>query len=118
MSGLTDLTLRAALDGLAAGTFSSEELTRAHVEAVEAARPLNAYILETPDKALEMARASDARRAAGEAGPLEGAPLDQGPVLHRGCPHHRGQPHPRGLHPHLRVHGHIAALARRGRHAR
>ena len=75
MSGLTDLTLRAALDGLAAGTFSSEELTRAHVEAVEAARPLNAYILETPEKALEMARASDARRAAGEAGPLEGAPL-------------------------------------------
>ena len=75
MSGLTDLTLRAALDGLAAGTFSCEELTRAHVEAVEAARPLNAYILETPEKALEMARASDARRAAGEAGPLEGAPL-------------------------------------------
>ncbi|MFM8376978.1 MAG: amidase family protein, partial [Phenylobacterium sp.] len=75
MSGLTDLTLRAALDGLAAGTFSSEELTRAHVEAVEAARPLNAYILETPEKALEMARASDARRAAGEAGPLDGAPL-------------------------------------------
>ena len=75
MSDLTDLTLRAALDGLAAGTFSSEELTRAHVEAVEAARPLNAYILETPEKALEMARASDARRAAGEAGPLEGAPL-------------------------------------------
>ncbi len=75
MSSLTDLTLRAALDGLASGAFSSEELTRAHIEAVEAARPLNAFILETPDKALEMARASDARRAAGEAGVLEGAPL-------------------------------------------
>ena len=75
MSGLTDLTLRAALDGLSAGTFSSEELTRAHVEAVESARPLNAFIHETPEKALEMARSSDARRAAGEAGPLEGAPL-------------------------------------------
>ena len=75
MSGLTNLTLRAALDGLSAGTFSSEELTRAHVEAVESARPLNAFIHETPEKALEMARASDARRAAGEAGPLEGAPL-------------------------------------------
>ena len=75
MSDLTDLTLRAALDGLSAGDFSSEEITRAHIEAVEAARPLNAYILETPEKALEMARASDARRAAGEAGPLEGAPL-------------------------------------------
>ncbi|MFM1959863.1 MAG: Asp-tRNA(Asn)/Glu-tRNA(Gln) amidotransferase GatCAB subunit [Pseudomonadota bacterium] len=75
MSDLTDLTLRGALDGLSAGDFSSEELTRAHIAAVEAARPLNAYILETPEKALEMARASDARRAAGEAGPLEGAPL-------------------------------------------
>jgi aspartyl-tRNA(Asn)/glutamyl-tRNA(Gln) amidotransferase subunit A len=75
MSSLTDLTLRAALDGLSSGAFSSEELTRAHIEAVEAARPLNAFILETPDKALEMARASDARRAAGEAGALEGAPL-------------------------------------------
>ncbi|MCA6317016.1 Asp-tRNA(Asn)/Glu-tRNA(Gln) amidotransferase subunit GatA, partial [Phenylobacterium sp.] len=40
-----------------------------------AARPLNAYILETPEKALEMARASDARRAAGDPGALEGAPL-------------------------------------------
>ncbi|MCE2987300.1 MAG: Asp-tRNA(Asn)/Glu-tRNA(Gln) amidotransferase subunit GatA [Phenylobacterium sp.] len=75
MSSLTDLTLRAALDGLSSGAFSSEELTRAHIEAVEAARPLNAFILETPDKALAMARASDARRAAGEAGALEGAPL-------------------------------------------
>jgi aspartyl-tRNA(Asn)/glutamyl-tRNA(Gln) amidotransferase subunit A len=75
MSTLTDLTLRAALDGLSSGAFSSEELTRAHIEAVEAARPLNAFILETPDKALEMARASDARRKAGEAGALDGAPL-------------------------------------------
>jgi aspartyl-tRNA(Asn)/glutamyl-tRNA(Gln) amidotransferase subunit A len=75
MSSLTNLTLKAALDGLAAKSFSSEEITQAHVEAIEAARPLNAFVLETPDKALEMARAADARRASGEAGPLEGAPL-------------------------------------------
>jgi aspartyl-tRNA(Asn)/glutamyl-tRNA(Gln) amidotransferase subunit A len=75
MSELTSLTLKAALDGLANKSFSSEELTRAHVAAVEAARPLNAFVVETPDKALEMAKASDARRASGEAGPLEGAPL-------------------------------------------
>ena len=75
MSSLTSLTLKAALDGLAAKSFSSEELTQAHVEAVEAARPLNAFVLETPEKALSMARAADARRAKGEAGPLEGAPL-------------------------------------------
>jgi aspartyl-tRNA(Asn)/glutamyl-tRNA(Gln) amidotransferase subunit A len=75
MSELTSLTLKAALDGLAAKSFSSEELTQAHIEAVEAARALNAYVLETPDRALAMAKASDERRAKGAAGPLDGAPL-------------------------------------------
>ena len=73
---LANLTLKAALDGLEAKRFSSEELTRAYVGAIETANPrLNAYVLPTPDKAVEMARASDARRARGEAGPLEGAPI-------------------------------------------
>ena len=75
MSELTSLTLKAALDGLASKSFSSVEITEAHVAAVEAARSLNAYVLETPEKALDMAKASDARRAAGTAGRLEGAPL-------------------------------------------
>src|ERR1700740_1408716 len=75
MSELTSLTLKAALDGLASKSFSSAELTRAHVAAVEAARPLNAFVVETPETALAMAQASDARRARGEAGPLDGAPL-------------------------------------------
>ena len=75
MSALTSLTLKAALDGLADKSFSSVELTQAHVEAVEAARALNAFVLETPDQAIDMAKASDARRAAGTAGPLDGAPL-------------------------------------------
>src|SRR3569623_2927151 len=75
MSALTSLTLKAALDGLASKSFSSVELTQAHVEAVEAARALNAYVLETPEQAIAMAKASDARRAAGNAGPLDGAPL-------------------------------------------
>jgi aspartyl-tRNA(Asn)/glutamyl-tRNA(Gln) amidotransferase subunit A len=75
MGGLTDLTLKAALDGLADKSFSSEEITREHVEAVESARALNAFVLETPDKAIEAARASDARRKSGDAGPLEGAPI-------------------------------------------
>jgi len=75
MTALTSLTLKAALTGLADKSFSSEELTAAHVTAVEAARPLNAFILETPEKAIEMAKASDTRRAKGEAGVLDGAPL-------------------------------------------
>jgi len=75
MSELTSLTLKQALDGLAVKRFSATELTQAHVRAVEAARPLNAYVLETPDKALAMAKASDDRRTMGKAGPLDGIPL-------------------------------------------
>ena len=76
MTDLTKLTLKAAVDGLRDKAFSSEEITRAFVDTIEAATPrLNAYVVQTPDKALEMARASDTRIARGEAGPLEGAPL-------------------------------------------
>ena len=75
MSNLTDLTLKAALDGLASKQFTSVELTQAHLTAMESARALNAYIAETPEKALQMAAASDVRRASGDAGPLDGAPL-------------------------------------------
>ncbi len=75
MSELTSLTLKSALEGLQSRAFSSVELTAAHVAAVEAARSLNAFVLETPEKALQMAAASDARIASGDAGALEGAPL-------------------------------------------
>ena len=75
-AALTDLTLAAARDGLAAGSFSSVELTRAHSAAVERARPLNAFITETPDLALGLAEASDARRKRdGAAGPMDGIPI-------------------------------------------
>ncbi len=70
---LTGLTLRGARDGLAAGRFSAAELAQAHLDAIAAANPhLNAFVLQTPEKAISMARASDERRVRGEAGPLEG----------------------------------------------
>ena len=75
MSDLTRLTLADAREGLAAKTFSAVELTQAHLDAMARAKDLNAFIVETPDKALAMAKASDARIARGEAGPLEGIPL-------------------------------------------
>ena len=76
MSDLTSLTLKAALDGLAAKRFSAVELAQAHLHAIAEANPhLNAYVLQTPDKALAMAAESDRRRAGGEAGALEGACL-------------------------------------------
>ncbi len=64
-----------ALAGLAKGAFSARELTEAHIRAVEAARPLNAFITETPERALEMAAASDERWRKGEAGAMEGLPI-------------------------------------------
>ncbi len=75
MSQLTDLTIAAARDGLAQGEFSARELADSHLAAMEAARALNAFVTETPERALEMAEASDARRTKGEALPLDGIPL-------------------------------------------
>lgn len=75
MTDLTRLTLTEARDGLKAKTFSATELAKAHIAAVEGARALNAYVLETPEHALKQAAASDARLAKGEAGALEGLPL-------------------------------------------
>ncbi|MGL6183702.1 MAG: amidase family protein, partial [Aestuariivirga sp.] len=75
MSALTNLTIAAARDGLRRKSFSALELTNAYLAAMEKARGLNAYVVETPDKARAMASASDQRLARGEAGPLEGIPL-------------------------------------------
>jgi aspartyl-tRNA(Asn)/glutamyl-tRNA(Gln) amidotransferase subunit A len=72
---LTGLTLAAARDGLKAKAFTATELTSAFIAAIEGARSLNAYVLETPEHALAMAQRSDARLAKGEGGPLEGLPL-------------------------------------------
>ncbi len=75
MTDLTHLTLTEARDALKARRISATELTKAHIAAVEQARSLNAYVLETPEIALAQAAASDAKLGRGEGGPLEGLPL-------------------------------------------
>lgn len=75
MSNLTDLTIAEALDGLKKKQFSAVELTQAHIKAMEQARHLNAFIVETPELALQQAKDSDARYAKGEARPLDGIPM-------------------------------------------
>ena len=75
MTALNELTLSQARDALVDGEASSVELTETHIRAAEAARPLNAFITETFERAADMAKASDARRKAGEAGIVEGLPL-------------------------------------------
>ncbi|MDO9128110.1 MAG: amidase family protein, partial [Parvibaculum sp.] len=75
MSDLTKLTLAGARDALKKKEITSTELTGAYLKEMEAAAPLNAYVTVTADKAMEMAKASDAKLAKGEGGPLEGLPL-------------------------------------------
>jgi aspartyl-tRNA(Asn)/glutamyl-tRNA(Gln) amidotransferase subunit A len=75
MNDLTSLTIATAREGLRKREFSAVELTEAYITAIEKARILNAYIVETPDKARAMAKASDAKLAKGEGGALEGIPL-------------------------------------------
>jgi aspartyl-tRNA(Asn)/glutamyl-tRNA(Gln) amidotransferase subunit A len=55
--------------------FSAAELTQAHLDEIERARDINAFVLPTPAQAHAMAQAADARLAAGDARPLEGIPL-------------------------------------------
>src|SRR6202045_365364 len=75
MSDLTALTLAQARDGLRNKEFSAIELAEAHLAAMADARELNAFILETPERARDMAHASDARLAKGQGGALAGIPL-------------------------------------------
>jgi aspartyl-tRNA(Asn)/glutamyl-tRNA(Gln) amidotransferase subunit A len=72
---LTGFTLAEAREALRAREVSARELALAHIEAIDAARALNAFVTLTPERALEMADAADARLAAGEARPLDGIPL-------------------------------------------
>jgi aspartyl-tRNA(Asn)/glutamyl-tRNA(Gln) amidotransferase subunit A len=76
VNNLNDITLAEARDGLSRGDYTSVELTEAHIKAIEAARDLNSFITETPNVALERAKASDVRRAGGDLlGGLDGIPI-------------------------------------------
>jgi aspartyl-tRNA(Asn)/glutamyl-tRNA(Gln) amidotransferase subunit A len=73
---LYQLTIHKAHDRLAAGEFTTVELTEAVLERILAVdNDVKAYLTLTPEGALDQARAIDARRAAGEDGPLLGIPL-------------------------------------------
>ncbi|WP_310532199.1 Asp-tRNA(Asn)/Glu-tRNA(Gln) amidotransferase subunit GatA [Novosphingobium sp.] len=76
MTDLTDLGVAAIRDGVASGDFSAVEVAEAFNANVAAAGALNAFIVTTPEKAIEAAKATDARRAAGQAlGKMGGVPI-------------------------------------------
>ncbi len=62
--------------GLAAGEFSSVEITQEYLARIGKRNPtLNCFISVTEELALEQAQAADAKRAAGETAPLCGVPI-------------------------------------------
>ena len=75
MTQLTSLTLAEARDLLRKRECSAIELTEAHLAAIKQAATLNAFVLETPEIARDLAARADERIAKGEGGPLEGIPL-------------------------------------------
>ena len=76
MSELTKLTLAEARDKLRSKEVSATELTQAFIDAIDASNAeINAYVLTTPELALQQAKESDKRLKSGDARPLEGLPL-------------------------------------------
>ena len=76
MTELTDLTVREIRDGVADGGFSAVEVTQAFNARVAAADALNAFIVTTPERALEQAKAVDLARADGKKlGKMAGVPI-------------------------------------------
>ena len=75
MTDLTKLTIAQAREGLRAKEFSAQELTHAYIANMEKKRHLNAYVCETPEKALEQAALSQNKIEKGEGGDLEGMNL-------------------------------------------
>jgi aspartyl-tRNA(Asn)/glutamyl-tRNA(Gln) amidotransferase subunit A len=75
MTDLNALTIAEARAGLRRGDYSAREITQACLRAIDAADALNAVVTKTPEKALAMADAADARLRAGSAPDLCGIPL-------------------------------------------
>lgn len=75
MSKLTELTVTETLACLAKKECSALDVVHEHIAVAERARCLNAFITETFDLAIEQAKASDCRRAKGQAGAMDGIPV-------------------------------------------
>jgi aspartyl-tRNA(Asn)/glutamyl-tRNA(Gln) amidotransferase subunit A len=76
MTDFSRLGVAAIRDGVADGAFKAVEVAEALNARVSAAKALNAFILETPEKAIDAAQAVDADRAAGKPlGKLAGVPI-------------------------------------------
>ena len=74
-ASIRDLGVADLSRGLAAGTFSSEEVTRELLSALAAQDRYGAFLATHEEHTLAQARRADALRAAGQGGPLTGVPV-------------------------------------------
>ncbi len=76
MTELLDLSVPELATLVSAGDVSAVEVTEHSLQAIDASKPLNAYLHVSAEAALESAKTLDARRSRGEAlGPLAGVPI-------------------------------------------
>ncbi len=72
---LFDLTISETLSALKKKEFSAVELTKAHLNRMDSLQKLNAFITETPERAIADAKASDERYKSGAELALDGIPI-------------------------------------------
>jgi aspartyl-tRNA(Asn)/glutamyl-tRNA(Gln) amidotransferase subunit A len=75
MTDLNKLTIAGARDALRKGDVTSAELTQSCLAAIDGAGALNAFVHNTPDVALDQAKAADARIKSGDAPAMCGIPI-------------------------------------------
>ncbi len=75
MSKLNALTIADARDALRKGDVTAVDLTEACLKAIEGAGAINAFVHQTPELAMDRAKAADARLQAGDAPAMCGIPI-------------------------------------------
>jgi len=76
MTAIFELGIADIRSGIADGDFTAKEVAETFIARVNAAKPLNAFLVETPEHALAAAEATDKAKAAGETlGKMAGVPI-------------------------------------------
>ncbi|MEW4448649.1 Asp-tRNA(Asn)/Glu-tRNA(Gln) amidotransferase subunit GatA [Qipengyuania sp. JC766] len=76
MTDFTNMGVKAIRDGVVSGEFTAREVAESYNAAVADAGALNAFIIATPDKAIEAAEAVDDSRSGGRTlGKMAGVPI-------------------------------------------
>ena len=76
MSNIQDLGIAGIRSGIDAGDFTAVEVAETFTDRVSSAKSLNAFLVETPEHALNAAKAADEAKAKGETlGKMAGVPI-------------------------------------------